>query len=409
MMVRFLYSKIIAGGAETLILRLGRHLMKYEEVQIFCMDISKNMEYQYNQNNIKIKKIDEWNPKRILLNGEPKDVVFTFSLRDFLMCESYVKEKNMKCQVLLYILHPKILRLERLNALKYLKKVTKKYIEKMIFQYIENGNIIFMDEMCIEWTEQFYNRKIKNMKDILFRLPIEDIEWDEEQFQKKIKKTTEDYQILTIARADFPFKAYIKGLIEDFTTLQKKYDSISLKIISYGADIDELKKWIKIAEFAGAKNIELVGETEYDMLEKYYKGTNLYVGMGTTLLDAAKYGVLSMNTLMNTYTLKSTGFFHDYPNLLGAEKDNCRKGLEIMEEAISMSNVEYEKYSRKTRELFKQYYSIEHFINRLLKYSLKTNKCFIPMIYREAIKYLQKIESNKNKREKRSKIYAKRK
>lgn len=383
----FIYANIASGGAQTLIMRVGGRLkQKGVDARVVCRDVSDKMREQFVENHIAINKINMWTAENLLADVKEEDTVFTFFLRDFLMCESYVAEKKIGCKVLLYILHPSLLRLEGLKKLKSGRVFVRNYIGKFIYQYIDNGNIIFMDEMCMEWTEQFYHKEIDNPKEKIFRIPMDDIDWKAEKFDLKLEKRKEGCRILTIARADFPFKGYIKGLIEDFSVLQKKYKNLSLKIISYGPGIDALKSWIMTAEQNGAKNIELIGETRYDLLEEYYWQAHLYVGMGTTLLDAAKYGVVSVNALLDTYQLESTGFFHEFPYLAAAEKKNSSPALNLLETAIMLPREEYEKWSEMTRELFQQYYSMDIFMDRILRHQVKKEKHFIPLAVRAGIK-----------------------
>lgn len=392
-MVVFFYSDIMSGGAETLIMRLGRNLKKFQmNTRVICKNISLQMQEQYIKSGILIEKVDAWSAKDTLYYIKEEDIVFTFFFQDFLMCASYAVESKLQYKLFLYLVNPKILRLERLSNLKIGRNIVRDYFKKIIYNYINNGNIIFMDEMCVEWTEEFYHQKIEKPEEKIFRLPMEDINWSENEFKQRLKQSKENFQILTIARADFPFKAYIKGLIEDFTTLQKKYPYISLKIISYGAGIQELKLWIETASARGAKKIELIGEIEYDKLEDYYQNANLYVGMGTTILDAAKYGIISLNALMYSYELKSTGFFHDYPYLLGAEQKNCEEAKDFLEQAILFSDEEYEVKAKKTRELFVENYAIQAFINRILKHSINVKSHFVTPFIRHSMNIWYKLK-----------------
>lgn len=387
-MFLFFYETIVSGGAETLILRLGRSLRERNiKVRVICRSISEKMKEQYEENGIQIIHTELWNPECLMRRISSDDKIFTFSLLEFLMCESYRQEEKKCCQVFLYLLNPKVLRLERLEKFQMGRKLTCRFFSGFIYRYIQNGNVLFMDEMCLSWTEKFYHRKVENPKEKIYRLPMEDALWKEEIFQKTMERRKEEFQILTIARADFPFKAYIKGLIEDFTLLQKEYPHIRLKVVSYGDGITKVEQWIEKAHSQGAYGIELVGETDYDALEQYYRETNLYVGMGTTLLDGAKCGVISLNTLMHSYAIKTTGFFHEYPFLMGAEKEYCQEALEKIRQAVCYSDEIYERYARDSRKLFQEHYSMDSFLNRILSGKYVNVKRGVPFAVRKAVKW----------------------
>lgn len=387
-MLIFLYKCIVSGGAETLMMRLGRNIEKEGlAVKIFCTQISDQMKKQYEKYMIQIEVMNKWMLDSVVQNLCEGDIVFTFFLRDFMMCKSYAQEKNKHNQIYLYMIQAKALHMERLSKLGIGKYFIRNRLRNTIYRSIDGGEIIFMDEMCVKWVEKFYHKKIKNPKEKIYRLPMEDIPWDECRFLKTMYSRKDNFQILTIARAHFPFKAYMKGLIENFTILKKEYGQIKLMIVSYGADIGEVKKWINEAYKNGASDIELIGEMRYDQLEDFYEKANLYVGMGTTLLDAAKYGVISLNALMYSYELKTTGFFHEFPYLLEAEED-CQEALEKIREVICYTDNEYEKYARDSRRLAQKNYSIEIFLKRILSQKKEVDHK-IPFVMRKIIKLIK--------------------
>lgn len=394
-MIAFAYSHLIGGGAETLIMRLARNFRKHNhDSKVFCLFASASVKRQYSNNYIEIVELKNWESEEIFKTLSDQDYIFTFSLMDFFMCQSYVKRKKINSKVILYLLHPKVLKLERFSKFKYFQGIFKHLLRKNIYQYIDNGNIIFMDEMCIEWTENFYEKEIEEKQKKIFRLPLEDNILCEEENRTPVRSRNEEFQILTISRSDFPFKGYVKGVIHDVIVLSKKYEKLKLKIISFGPDINKLERWVYEAGINDHVDIELLGEVNYDELNQHYYEADLFIGMGTSLLDAAKYGVISLNALMHTYDFKSTGFFHEFPYLLGAEESNCVNGQGLIEKALLFSDEEYIRYSRESRKLFKENYSIDFFIERFLKQPIATPNCFISPLITIGIKYFQKRRRN---------------
>ncbi|XBG81314.1 hypothetical protein V4S33_11035 [Enterococcus cecorum] len=60
---------------------------------------------------------------------------------------------------------------------------------------------------------------------------------------------------------------------------------VKLTIISYGPKFDQIKEWIN-KEHSSTLEILLYGEKTYDELNRFYENTDLYIGMGTTVLEA---------------------------------------------------------------------------------------------------------------------------
>ena len=77
---------------------------------------------------------------------------------------------------------------------------------------------------------------------------------------------------MTIARAEFPFKGYILGLLDWFASSDS---NIRLTIVSYGPDEKKIADRIDSFDEIVKKRITLVGKTDYGQLEKYYKTADL--------------------------------------------------------------------------------------------------------------------------------------
>ena len=72
---------------------------------------------------------------------------------------------------------------------------------------------------------------------------------EEIELEKKIDVSYQNRIIFTSSRADFPFKGYIFGLIDDFSRLSSKYPDIRLCIVCSGDSDDVQKVKDKIASF----------------------------------------------------------------------------------------------------------------------------------------------------------------
>jgi len=366
MTIHFIYRTVVTGGVETLILRMGKKFSS-ENIQcnVICQEISGTMESQLKEVGINIIQLKQWTFSKAFSFIRKKDIVYTFFLRDFLEMEILKKMHSHEGRIFLYVVNSATFFLLRLNKIKFLAKLVKNYFRKIIYFYIDNGNIIFMNEMCIEYMEDFYKKKVTDPQDKIFRLPIEN------GIRTVEKRKSDEIHIVSIARADFPYKGYLLGMVDAFGPLFSKYENITLTIISYGEHIDQLKERIRKVDKKYKHRIHLIGETKYAELEEYYQQADLYIGLGTTVLEAAKYGVITINMMMHTNEFQSGGFFHERYDVLCALKDQYTKGEVVVEKALSFTEEERERYSKLTYDLFMEHYSIDTIVPKMLERQVK--------------------------------------
>ena len=167
-------------------------------------------------------------------------------------------------------------------------------------------------------------------------------------------------EVLSICRADFPFKSYILGLIDCIKKINEQNKRAKLRIVSYGKDIDQIKRRIGDCE-----SIELIGETPYDKLTEYYLQADIFVGMGTTILDAAKFGLPAIYANVDSPEFVSCGFFHDNPQAVGILDKEGFQGELLVRELVEQDYSELKRLGDMNREIFIQNYSMDSFYKKL--------------------------------------------
>lgn len=161
------------------------------------------------------------------------------------------------------------------------------------------GMVIAMNEGCLEGHRRRYGYKLENS--ILVPLPM--------VVPKPMRAKDDDNEcvILTVARL-VDMKGYIEGLISDFSDIAKTAN-IPCRLIVVG-DGPLRHKFVKAARRSGlASRIEFVGSIPYKDLAAYYSQAHIYVGMGTTLLEAAAAGVPSVIATAYTKDFLTPGIF----------------------------------------------------------------------------------------------------
>ena len=347
----FVYKNFTTGGLETFVLRVGRYITyKGGNSTIVCFSISEKIKEQLTRAGVIIKKIDDWNIQNITGAIFSKcDITLTFGLSTYYS----LKNMNIEGRIILYCVHPYHLTMEdRKNNL--LNMIKKPIFSSIIKKGIQRKEILFMDHPAANQVAKQYNFYIPEENIIL--LPFE-----KANKYKKWADSRDVTKILSICRADFPFKAYVIGLIKAVKSMLDNHVPLELTVISYGENIEEVRAII-------GKNakIHLVGETEYKDLEKYYLEADIYVGMGTTSIEAAKYGIPNICAKAYSYEFLSCGLFCDNPEANGMYSEKCTSGIEELTQLISMNNQELKTVGEKCRIIFEKNYGMEQFCQKFM-------------------------------------------
>lgn len=397
-MVVFIYKEIFMGGAETLIARMSKWFLSRDEKVILLTEgiysgSKSSIDSLFHSIDVKfevVPKITSLELEKIIvnqMNGQEEIKCFSFSLHFLLMAEN-IQKKLHNVKNTLYVIDP----MSHTNN--SLKIFYEKHIESKLYKKLyDNHNIIFMDPICGDEAEKCYNITLSNKEKRTFRLPMHLNTYNECLVKQCYRCDT--FNILTIARADFPFKGYILGVIDNFANLKNKHPNITLTIISYGKDQEKIKKKIENLPQNIKNNICLIGPINYEDLKDYFNSANLFVGMGTTLLDAANYGVPGIIIHAFTYEAIATGFFYQYPHILGNSEH--RKNIEpLIEQVIQMSEEEYAVLSKDSYMELKKMYDVEVVMPRLMGFIESQQKLDVGL-YLPIVIFLNKIKGILNK------------
>lgn len=373
----FIYEHITLGGAQTLLFRMAKWLKENEncEVLVICKKEEENsletglldcgVEIEYLQKLCKKQIYNCLTTKKRLASND--FIVFNFDIMLAVeeVCQRIKKEDDIKANLILYVVHPHTLIFGNNLKNAKLKRLVKEFYKNIINAYIDNRNIAFMDETTISSTEEFYKLRVIDDDNRIFRLPMYLCEYNEEKIKARWQK--KDFNILTIARADFPFKGYIFGLIDDYERLQNKYGYLRITIITYGPGVEELNKKINCLPEQTRNGIYLVGRIPYEELGYYFEKANLFIGMGTTVLDAANYGIPSIVIHPYTYKNIAEGYFYERPFVLGSSENNV-SAIDLIENVINMDENEYLDICNKSYNALKATYEIGVIMQRFIKY-----------------------------------------
>ncbi|AOC95287.1 hypothetical protein BB050_02171 [Flavobacterium anhuiense] len=345
------------GGTETLILRLLEfyHSQNYRTILLTENPIhesisedSKKVSFEHYLYDKKTKNFSS-GLKKLEFENDEKPLVITQFLPEFLKCFTLINKTRygVNFKHTLYIVHP--------NSTFYGPKKITFLAKTMIMMLLRKKVLVFMDETCVEKCIEHYNLK-KTLDFVIYRLPI---------FINKnniVEKKNEIFNILTITRFEFPFKAYVLGLINSFGNICEKYPSISLTIIGHGKGKKEVENAISFLSDSKKAKINIVEEIPYHKISDYIKACDVYVGMGTTVLDVANNNKIAITAVAYQNSNLAVGYFHDNHTVIGEVlRENFKYFTfdQLLEDVIKTDSKEFENLGAKSKKRLMENYDIE--------------------------------------------------
>lgn len=337
----FVKKSLLVGGTELLIERVCKEMKtRGYKVGVLYQERMEDINCRYSHAGIKQVLVPDWEGNTsfsILKNSKKVKYIVTFSIEDF--CAIYnICNNNIK--TLLYTVYYDQLLIGGKTKSKLGLYIVKRNVAALLDEMLKSKNIVCMDEHTIEDTYDYYSDYISIDKSLIkiIRIPVDIVPADINIIKKRAKEKT--CNILTISRADFPWKGYIIGLINYILKYGDKMD-LKLHIVTYGAEEKKILDTINNMPDDVKKRITIQGKTDYNDLENLYVNTTLYVGQGTTVLDAAQRGIISIPVEPDTYDVKSDAFMHEDYTRVTVPKNRVDKFNRMIEIIVNMTEDEY--------------------------------------------------------------------
>lgn len=348
------------GGTETLTIRLLNWyrqnnyrsiLLTLDEITSMTLleDIKKiNIEhYVYNHNK---REFYSCKSNKLTFNSKDNCLIITHFMPEFFECFSMLTESKYSCKFrhTIYIVHP-------YSTYMVSKKIA--FIGKGLIDYLLKKNVIvFMDETCIEKCVNYYGLIPEEYDLTVLRLPIS------VNCENIIANRNKIFNILTVSRFEFPFKGYVIGLIKSFEKLYTVNNNISLTIIGYGEGKDSVLRAIRDMQPVVAEKISVIDQVPYSKLNEYILKSDVFVGMGTTILDAAQMSKICIVAIAYQMSDHAAGFLHDnYKNIgeIYDKSNNYPSIYNLLNKALDFNNDEFKYYSDYTYRIIKECYNID--------------------------------------------------
>lgn len=384
------------GGIETLIIRMTKWLtQKGVNIEVIY-DADRNedtrlinelIKFGAKMNKISFRHSDSKISKlqKKYDNLEIQCIVFSYVE---LIIADKIFGNNLKSNLIFYDAHQYNLVADFYVSGK-LKKGLIHYISKVIVNRLyRDHKIVFMDSLCKDRTIKEF--QLKNLyDDDIVHLPMEMNGYIDLNVNEKIQKGN-TFNILTVTRMVFPFKGYVFGLVELFNHLVLKYPNLRLTVIGTGDDEEEFSRILGNVDYKIREHIIWIKGVSYGEIKTYMEKANLYIGMGTTVIDAVNCGVPALSVGSYTYECKGYGYFYQDPANLGGIEGNVDL-CPYIEAVINLSKEQYLSLSQKDYIAMKELYDIETNGRRLLDYKNSTKRKTFNLLEETAIDLIKRV------------------
>lgn len=368
----FINPHWIMGGVDTYFFRMMCWLREREVECRLLLPRNSAVDEEFYNTTVKLgveieKCVDTYRinhkikPTKVKLNIDRSRRVFLMLCRadDIFLAQRIAQTNRNDFKIIHYMLHvkgfepTKVLRSDTsLPNYLYFRGIYERYR-----RILQNNPTIVMDGICKGEFEKQYEYELSKEQVVPLGIKV----------PKEIAhsgKRNKEFLITTVCRFEFPYKAYVLGLIKQFGELVQKYNGIRLQIIGWGDGEERVKEAILSLGEDCSRNINVIGKVEYSDLEKYLLESDAYVGMGTTLIDAGKLGVPSIAVDFYTEESMSDGLLYDNGDLVAINAS--KRTAEVIETLINASDGEYEEICKKTYEIVREQYSIDSVMNKII-------------------------------------------
>lgn len=373
-----IYEKIDIGGIETLIWRMAMYLKENNNITIICREISTEMKDTFKAHGLCWIETRKWNMKNILRDylSHRNSIYILYMYEDFLNLQVVLSGKWKENKCLYYCVHPQHIQIleKKIGIRNYFNNIISLFTKF----YMDERNLLFMDSETLNSILNYYSIN-GNYSKLIYPLPF-----SVNKNYKKYNNHSEYFNILTIARADFPFKGYMLGMVDGAKKLLDQYPFISYTFISYGEDYNKLEAKINELTVSQKERVLLINGTSPEKLVLYYENASLFIGMGTTILEAANYQIPCIIAKAYSNDFLSIGTFDCNPMDIGNMSKKGIDGNKQIEDILALDSKQYMDLTKKTKRKLIEHYDINLIMKKIEDIQIN-NHCISPSGFKKII------------------------
>ena len=368
------------GGGQTLILRMCEWLCENAHKVIVLCDNADNKEVvsALQKIGVEIIVIDiyDFEALAILISKIKKNEtvkVINFAWNQYLSLEIAKSKMGIEFDNFIYCIHPQTFMKGAAIGIGFIRRHLVLEYGEILNRINDNKALLMMDEIDWKTTEDYFGRRY-NIRQPIIRIPM--------IIEADVKKEIIMEQgycgnvIFTSARAEFPFKGYIIGLIDIFEDVLEKYPNSKLVIVSGGNDYAKIEQRIEKCTQETQSAITLYKWMEYNKLMDVMKKSKLVVGMGTTILDASRVYKPSIPVCPYTMKCHADGYFENKPKNIAAVNGHVSV-KDLINNVLKMSWDEYKNHSENSFRAVKELYDIDKIMPKIISMNTLNKRCIL--------------------------------
>jgi glycosyltransferase involved in cell wall biosynthesis len=276
---------------------------------------------------------------------------------------SRLAERFEGSRTTLYILEDRILGPERLE---------------FVDQMNNAGMVITMNDACAAGHRELYGYQLEPAPEVI-PLAVD--------LAQRMNVTARGgVSLLAVARLH-PMKEYVFGLIEAVAVLREEgYKELTLTVVGDGPLRTRLVALVRARGLES--HVRFAGTVAPAELPRYYTEADIFVGMGTTLLEASSLGLASVVAIGHCPEFKSPGFFSDTSGYYVGEAISdlrTQPGMLYIRQLLGSPRL-LQCVSEECRQKVEREFSIESVMSRFIAKIKSTNAVAlgVPMPVRPA-------------------------
>ncbi|PHX05724.1 hypothetical protein [Vibrio splendidus] len=290
----------VLGGTKTLISRLAKQLIEQDfEVSILFKSSDANTSVlSIFPKGCKLKFISVEAQRKVLYPYNIKEhipkldseyhAIISLSFDGYYFSKVLGQFYNIKGPKYWYVVNPEV----------YIDDPLTTKAKRMLMKGDNENNFIFMNKECSYQFSDVFEHKI-------VPLPV--------SMRKETNPNNHSYTIVSIGRICSLMKTYNWSLIPVIIKLKEKFPNLVWYIYGDGGseDVEDLKKTIMSNDCGGF--IKYMGKVEYNDMERVLDGKSMFIGMGTSAVEAASTGIPTIVPIAFEKKPVSYGFLHELP------------------------------------------------------------------------------------------------
>lgn len=372
------------GGSQTLILRMCQWLsQKGIRTAVFCQSDANGEVVQKLQSCgtqiicLDIRDIQAVKATFQNLKADGEELrIFNFMWNYYLDMERFKQVTGLKFSNVIYAIHPGTFRKGVAVQIPIIREMLQRNTAELLERANRNRSVYFMDEDVLDATRSYLNTALKPEPPRFF---IPTFFAEREDAGVIIEAGYRNQLILTASRAEYPFKGYLLGMVEDYRMLKEQYPDLRLEMVVGGLEEDVAVLKRKLAELPEEFQRDVIFHDwmDYDALKKEMEKCKLFVGMGTSILDAAQAYKPAIPVRHSVYQALADSLLSDQPQMLCAEQNCQTSARPLIERVLEMSLEEYCESCFSSYRQAERFYNIDRIMEGMLQEKPLRQDCLL--------------------------------